>query len=85
MNLVEVICPGIMLAHWYVLTPRGRLQGLIYNFKDAIPGGCIIGTWALDAARIHLLTETNLILWAGLFHQCLPLYARLTLGPRQNA
>ena len=36
MNLLErAICPAIshMLAHWYVLTPRGRLQGLIDNFE----------------------------------------------------
>src|SRR5450631_1750719 len=60
----RVICPAIMLAHWYVLTTQGRLQGLDDNFDDAIPGGCVIGTWALDAARIHLHTERNWILWA---------------------
>src|SRR5882757_6442528 len=46
----RVICPAIMLAQWCVPTPRGRLQGLIDNLEDAIPGGCAIGTWALHAA-----------------------------------
>jgi len=48
-----------MLAHWYVLIPRGRLQGLVDNLEDAMLGACVIETWALDAARILLHTERN--------------------------
>jgi hypothetical protein len=81
MNLVEGLF--VQLSCWLTGMCLPHKADFRDNFDDAIPGGCVIGTWALDAARIHLHTERNWILWAGLFHQCPPLYA--TLGPRQNA